>query len=213
MQDFKFDTLTPFYADAGESARNVSVAIPDNLRHVRRVKSRTVEELLQVANAAKHLEAIPQAGESLHLVCKGNVAAWDFVPAILRIVVPVTIRRLDVVTLGFSKKNVAELAELMDAGTVGEVSFIFSVYFRSTSSSESDFLFEQLPSRGVSVAAVRSHAKILLMELTDDRHVVIETSANLRSCRNIEQFTICDDRDLLHFHRSWIDSVIKEANQ
>ena len=35
------------------------------------------------------------------------------------------------------------------------------------------------------------------MELMDGRCVVIETGANLRSCRNIEQFAIAVDRELL----------------
>ncbi len=213
VNEFKMDGLKPFFPDAGELARDVSVAVADDLRHVRTVTARTVKEQLQVANAARHLGCLPKAGESLHLVCKGNFAAWDFVPAVLRIAAPATIRRLDIVTLGFSKKNVQELAGLMDARTVRETWFLFSCYFRSSSKSESEFLFEQMRTRAAKVAAVRSHAKLLLLELTDGRHVVIETSANLRSCRNIEQFTICDDRELLLFHRGWISSVANEANR
>src|SRR4029077_14834931 len=82
MNDFDASTLTSFYPDAGETARNVAVAVPDDLRHVRRVTSRTVKEQLRIANAAKHLDKLPEPGETLHLVCRGNFAAWDFVPAI-----------------------------------------------------------------------------------------------------------------------------------
>ena len=39
-----------------------------------------------------------------------------------------------------------------------------------------------------------------LIELSDDRHIVIESSANLRSCHNIEHMCI-HDRPLLEFHR------------
>jgi hypothetical protein len=202
--------LRPADAPADPTGENFAVTVPEDLRHVRKIAKRNAEEQLRIVNAARHLQAIPQPGESLHLICKGNFAAWDFVPAVLRLVAPATIRRLDIVTLGFSKNNVAELAELIDAKAVGEVGFVFSCYFISTSKVESGFLFETLPQRGVKIAAVRSHSKLLLMETTADQHVVIETSANLRSCRNIEQFTICDDAGLLAFHRAWIDGVIRD---
>lgn len=211
--EFDCTSLTPFYPDPGEQARNVAVALPDDLRHSRRTTRRTLREQLQVANAAKHLDRLPEPGETVHLICRGGFAAGDFVPAVLRIAEPATIRRLDVATLGFSKKNVAELASLIDAKAVGEVWFVFSCYFRSSSESESQFLFEQLTPRGAHIAAIRSHAKLLVLELSDDRNIVIETSANLRSCRNIEQFTICDDRELLLFHRTWIETVVNEANE
>jgi hypothetical protein len=72
-------------------------------------------------------------------------------------------------------------------------------------------LAEALHRRGHSIAAIRCHAKILLMELTDGRHIVVESSANLRSCRNIEQFTMTDDHDLLLFHRGWMLELLKDA--
>lgn len=211
MNDFKLDSITPCYRDADQSTRNVSTSIAEDLRHSRRVKTRTFKELLRVANAAKVLDKLPRRNESIHIVCKGNFAAWDFVPAVLRLAEPHTIRRLDVATLGFNTKGVAELSRLMDAGTIAAVSFVYSCYFRDSSSNESDFLCEQLIPRGAKVAAVRSHAKLLLMELTSDQYIVIESSANLRSCHNIEQYVISNDRELLQFHRAWIAAVIAEA--
>lgn len=213
MQQFAAPNLKPFYADPGESARDVTVALPGDLRYVHRVTRRTVREQLRVANAAKSLDRLPEPGESLHVVCKGNWAAWDLVPAVLRLAAPAKIRRLHVATLGFSRKNIAELAGLMDARTIREVWFLFSCYFRSTSAGESDFADAQLAPRGANVASVRTHSKLLLLDLTDGRHVTVETSANLRSCRNIEQFTIATDRALWQFHRTWIEAVIREARQ
>jgi len=49
------------------------------------------------------------------------------------------------------------------------------------------------------------------MELTDGRCVVVESSANLRSCRNIEQFTMSHDRALLQFRRSWMLGLLTDA--
>ena len=74
-----------------------------------------------------------------------------------------------------------------------------------------DALAESLTARGHRIAAIRCHAKILAMELTDGRCLVVESSANLRSCRNIEQFTMTHDADLLLFHREWMREVLSGA--
>jgi hypothetical protein len=47
------------------------------------------------------------------------------------------------------------------------------------------------------------------MELTDGRALVVESSANLRSCASIEQITLTADVDLLAFHRAWIDELMR----
>jgi hypothetical protein len=59
------------------------------------------------------------------------------------------------------------------------------------------------------VLAMLSHAKILLMQLTDGRSFVAESSANLRSCASIEQITMTHDAALLDFHRNWITEVME----
>jgi hypothetical protein len=61
------------------------------------------------------------------------------------------------------------------------------------------------------IAALRSHAKLLLFELTDGRKITVESSANLRSCRNVEQFSMTNDPALLSFHAGWIDELLTEA--
>lgn len=44
----------------------------------------------------------------------------------------------------------------------------------------------ELVRRGHRCVAVRSHAKILLFEMSDGRSFAWESSANLRSCKNVE---------------------------
>lgn len=57
------------------------------------------------------------------------------------------------------------------------------------------------------VAAARTHAKIIGMRMADGRAFVIESSANLRSCRNIEQFVMTQSRSLFDFHEGWMNDV------
>lgn len=168
-------------------------------------------DLTRVANAAKALDALPAAGESMHLIARGHFDAFDLVPAVLRLAEPVTIAELNIATLGFNEKNAARLIELLDAGDIGRVTFVCSQYFSGMSDGKPVFeaLCRDLGERGHPITAARCHAKILGFELTDGRCIVSESSANLRSCRNIEQFTITHDRDLLAFHRRWMQDVLE----
>jgi len=71
-----------------------------------------------------------------------------------------------------------------------------------------EFLAVELQSRGQTLLAMRNHAKLLLMALDDGRRIVVESSANLRSCRNVEQFVISHDTGLYDFHAAWIDAQV-----
>jgi predicted amidophosphoribosyltransferase len=164
--------------------------------------------MLQVANAAKHLERLPESGESFHCIMRGNYNGWDLVPAVLRLANPATIETLYIATLGFNRQNAEELLSLVDAGSIRRVRFICSCYYRSVEPAVFDFLHASLTRNGHRAVAIRSHAKILLFEMTNGAAYVIESSANLRSCRNIEQFCMTHDAELLRFHREWMDEVI-----
>ena len=125
----------------------------------------------------------------------------------MQLAAPATIAYLGIATLGFSKANLDELLSLLDTGQIGKVDFLFSVYFKSGQREDCERLAHELGTRGHRVVAMLTHAKILLMQLSDGRAFVVESSANLRSCSSIEQITLTHDVDLLRFHRTWIDSL------
>ena len=105
------------------------------------------------------------------------------------------------------------MTALLDAGTIGRLTFLYSVYFRSNEKEICHRLHEELSRRGHHVLAMRTHAKMMLLELTDGACFVNETSANLQSCRNVEQMTFTHDRSLLEFHRQWIDELIDKSGK
>lgn len=212
VPEFDCGELPSFYGGQAAEGRNASIELQDGLKHVRISETKRMLHLLHVSNAAKHLDGLPTPGETYHCIMKGNFNGWDLVPATLRLSEPATIKRLDVATLGFNNANIKELCDLIDQKQIGDVSFLCSCYFRDSSKAEYGLLQEQLVKRGGRAAAVRSHAKILLMEMSNGANYVIESSANLRSCRNVEQFSMCDDRELLEFHRGWITELIEGAN-
>jgi hypothetical protein len=211
LPSLDMDRIPALFPAESQAARNVEVELPDRLLLRRRPTKRRMLHLLHVSNAAKHLGGLPAIGETWHAIMKGNFNGWDLVPAILGLAEPATIAWLGVATLGFNKSNAQELVELLDAGQVGSVEFIASTYFKGTSADEFGFLHEQLTTRGQKCAAVRSHAKVLLFEMTDGTNYVIESSANLRSCRMAEQFTLTHDAELLAFHRRWMRTLLYHA--
>lgn len=59
---------------------------------------------------------------------------------------------------------------------------------------------------------MRTHTKLLLIETTAGDCYTIESSANLRSCKNVEQSTFTNDRPLFDFHRQWLNELFQGGN-
>jgi len=179
-------------------------------RHVlnRQGGKREMLHRLNVANAARELGALPEMEATTHCVMRGNFHGWDMVPAVLRLAEPATIAHLIVATLGFNRQNAVELLAMLDDGRIHVVTFICSVYFQRSCPEEFSVLSAGLTQRRQRLAAVRSHAKVMGFHMTDGRRFVWESSANLRSCRNIEQFALTQSPELYEFHRTWIEEVL-----
>ena len=171
----------------------------------------TVERLFKTEKAetaAETLGRIPTARQATHLIINGRFALWDFVPAVLKLSNR-TIKQLYLATLGFSRKNIQELSLLLDEKKIKSVSLLCSHYFKGTSNGIYEFAEEQLAQRGQRFASCRTHAKIVLAQLSNGRTVTIESSANLRSCKNIEQVVVGGDPGLYRFHVAWMEELFK----
>jgi hypothetical protein len=180
-------------------------------RLTRRSDKRVMIDALHRRNCVRDIEKLPEAGESFHIIARGNFPLWSIVPATLTLAAPATITRLSIATLGFSAGNVTDLLSLFDAGRIAVVDIVASVYFERQNPSEYRMMADGLSQHGQRIAALRSHAKIIVMELSDGQALAVESSANLRSCRNLEQITIVHDQELCRFHAGWITSVIDAA--
>lgn len=158
-----------------------------------------------VGERRRHL---PESGESFHGIMAGNFHAFAFLPAILRLAGCQAVE-VNIATLGFNESNAVELFDLLDRGEVQKCSFIFSCYYRSAEPEVTDALIEGLQARSQRVAVVRNHAKLILVELIDGRCFTWESSANMRSCRNVESYVLTNDRALLQFHRQWMNELME----
>lgn len=215
LPEIKLNTTpNPLLVPASGSVEQQLTGLPHlqrDMKHLRRHRKLDLVDARQAKDAAESLGRIPDEGESLHMVISGRFALWDFVPAMLTLS-GTTITAMHIATLGFSKRNIAKMCELHDAGRIGSIHLLCSHYFAGTSGAIYDFAVEQFATRsGCKFLSVRTHAKMVLVAFADGRKIVIESSANLRSCKNIEQVSIFADGALYAFHRGWIEGLFMEA--
>lgn len=182
-------------------------------RFNRRENKATFLDARAAKTAAEALGKLPDDHESRHMVISGRFALFDYVPAVLALA-GCTIDRVTIATLGFSRRNIEKLCKLVDQDEIHQTRLLCSHYFAGTSATIYDHAvaeFHRRPER-MQFLSVRTHAKILLVGLSDGRRLTIESSANLRSCKNIEQATAFADAGLYDFHTAWIDSLFAGAS-
>ncbi len=108
------------------------------------------------------------------------------------------------------KKGVTAAGFLAYGAQVQDKAVCFPMFAPDGEPCSTFTLTHELTTRGQRVLAMLTHAKILLMELTDGRGFTVESSANLRSCSSIEQITMTHDAELLAFHRQWITDIMEK---
>ena len=188
--------------DDAEKAMDLQAGLAADLKYATKAQRRQFKDLRQAKAARDHLERIPDAGEAFHCINRGMYALWDLVPAIAQLATPAKIEQLHIATLGFSKQNADALFAMLDAGKIGAATLLCSHYFSATSKEIYDHAAAGMAHRRQRFLSMRTHAKLLVIAISDGRRLVVEASANLRSCKNIEQFSIFNDSGLYRFHRS-----------
>ena len=96
---------------------------------------------------------------------------------------------------------------MIAAKDVQDVQVLCSEYMQNVDSDLYVYARREMEKVGGVLRACRNHSKILCIDFGGEAFVV-ESSANLRSCNNLEQFTLTNSRELYDFHRTWIRSVI-----
>jgi hypothetical protein len=171
-------------------------------------------DLAGIAAAAKYLDRLPAEGESFHGITRGKFNGWHLVEAVLKLAAPAVIHELYLTTFGITVSHGQQLMQLIDAGQVGRVTILANSYGIGTRKGRPSFQFlcRELAARpgGHRVAAVRSHAKVILFGLSDGRRITSEGSANLTAYRNIEQIVLTGSRDVYEFHAGWINSLLRQ---
>ena len=174
------------------------------------MKSRYVDAR-RMKTAGEALGHFPAENEEIHMTISGRFALLDYLPAILEMTGD-SADEVWLTTLGFSKKNILTLCNMLDTGRIGHFWLMGSHYFKSTSKGIYEMAVEEFEKRPTAkFLSVRNHSKLLLIQLADGRVVTLESSASARSCKNIEQTTAFGDPGLFVHHREWIRGLFAEA--
>lgn len=182
---------------------------PGRRRHAEPAKRRACFDFSRVENAARQIKVLPKPGESIHCLMGGDYNGSDIIPA-LQSLAGAPIDDLYLATLGFNKTNAGQLCAMLDDGVLRRVSLICSHYFAKTDDATFAYAERELTARGQRIVATRNHAKLVLLRFGRARYVV-ESSANLRSCNNLEQFSLCRSESLYKFHAGWLEHAIAQG--
>jgi hypothetical protein len=202
--------LTSIFPDQ-PAAKNSVRPMDLDTKLARRVERRRFVRMEKAGRAAEHLGQLPGRGETIHSTMSGAYDGWALVGAVLQLAQPATIDRLDISTLGYNRENSAELFAMLDDGRIRSARFLASTYFRSVDPEIYETLRRGLASRGQELCICRVHSKTMLFTMTDGRTFTIESSANLRSCRNLETFSLSADPELLAFHQDWMTRLVNKT--
>jgi hypothetical protein len=174
--------------------------------------SRSYEDCRMVGDAREHLRTLPAPGETRHLLLGGRYTPWSLVPAVYEIAGQ-PIAELTIATLSYSQYNAADLIGMVDRGEIGNVTLLIARMFSSKNPELFRPLADTLRKRGHRVTTYRTHAKIFLFKLADGRCYTVEGSANLRSCKCVEQCCMTQDAGLYEWHRQWIAGVFDQVGE
>jgi len=160
--------------------------------------------LVKPENAAELVRQIADLheGDRLHAVLPGNFIFAEILTQLAERMKPESVT---LATLSLSKQNVDALAAALDAGHIGRINFLISEYFAATNKAIMAHMEQAAKTRRWRIGSKRSHAKIATLNAG---HIVIETSANLRSSQNVEQLCVFSDRELHNFHTKWITELM-----
>jgi hypothetical protein len=200
------DTLVDVDAEFNAGAQGFAKSHRETVRKVVTFDARKVKI------AADTIRAMPKPQESVHVVVSQSFVGFDLLPAFLALSGAVRFERLYLTTLGFSRDNLAQLEMMLRSGQVvpEECRILCGDFFRRADSGLWDVGKLMAKERGFTFKSYRNHTKLILAVLAG-RYYVVESSANLRSCQNVEQFTITQSRELFNFHARWIEDVLKDA--
>lgn len=210
MEDEDLETALARLGKSDSGSRSAVFPVPGRLHTQRRkdlikaASRRTAQKFIRPENAAVVADEMPEEeGDSTHGIIPGDFVFCDLLTQIIK--VHGCPRRIDLTTLSLSEANVQVLHGILQLPEQPILTLLASVYFWATNQEIARAVKTRIaPHPRCRVATGRQHTKIMLLDYAT-RAWVIEGSANLRSSNCVEQITILASRELLEFHRGWIE--------
>ncbi len=145
------------------------------------------------------LDPLPAPGETAHLIIHGGVPLSAIIWHIIDQSPPAN---LAISTLGFNRDFVHQLVDRMRTGQITSGVIVCSNYFSRADAVEYEEARAVLTPWPCRLTDARTHGKVFVFGAFSG-----EGSANLRSCRSIENVSITNDTNLADFHRQWITTL------
>jgi hypothetical protein len=162
-----------------------------------------------IAEAADTLAHLPGPGEALHAIMTARLDMSDVVNVLLD-----KLGRCDtarIASLGMNRRNFRAMLEWLDAGKVGSLALLASIFFRSHNGDLWTETVEEFRKRGQRAACAPTHCKVMALAFADGTRLAIEGSANLCSNGSArEQFMVANDAGLHDFHATWIQTLVSK---
>lgn len=156
---------------------------------------------------ATYLKDIPETGQSIHIISKGDFDFFSIVPCMTGLMG--TVNEMFGSTWVMNMENVNDLLDLYDEKKIENITIITGLYFKRRSTAVYSQLYQGLMKRGQRYRAGKNHAKVLLMSDHNNNYITIEGSANFTANTRIENYVMTNDEDLFKFHKEWIEDFLK----
>jgi hypothetical protein len=162
-----------------------------------------------IREAGETLALLPGPDESLHAVMTARLDMTDVLNALLE-----KLGRCDrarVATLGYNRRNFKAMLAWLDAGKVGALTLVASIFFRSHNGELWAETVEEFRRRGQRAVCCPSHCKVMALAFADGTRLAVEGSANLCSNGSArEQFCLVNDTALCDWHATWIEALVSK---
>ena len=157
--------------------------------------------------AAELLPELPQPGETVHALMLGTFDLCQVISATAKLLPD--LRHLRIATLCYSRRNVKELAALLETRPGLALTLLVSVFFTANNKVGHEQTVAELTAYpNVKIGAARNHCKVVCFD-APGVPLVFEGSANLRANRNREQLAVTRDRPLHDWHATWLDALVR----
>lgn len=184
------------------------IKLPDS--KIIKLQNRKRQYLEKKKNKIKTLhelvDRLPVPGEDFHIIGGGNVDAFHIIPCTLHYA-PV-IECMYIATWSMTRENMQDLLKLFDTGKIREINIVISIFFQGRYKGDCAFLKSEMKKRNQKIVICLNHAKIILMN-AGGKNLVFQGSANFTANPRVEQMILSCSRELLEFHKEWMDSLLK----
>ena len=181
------------------------------LKMLSRPRRRVQLRALRQEKLEEFFTALPQPGESLHIVSNGSFDYWNFVPVILQMIgKPCAFYGS---TWTMNRSNVLQLLALLDEKKLTSATMFSGLYFKRREPAVYNALASGLIDRGQRFLCFENHTKIMLISDSAANHITIEGSANFTANPRTEQNVLTNDLSLHEFHRSWMEKLLEQCQK